>query len=350
MAAVPTPLHTVAASVYDWWKQRGDSEAERPYLGASVIGGPCERALWYGFRWAEVRKFDGRLYRLFERGRNEEAVVVEELRGTGCEVSDTDPHGNQWGFVALGGHFRGHMDGAVRGTPYGPKSWAVLEIKTHSAKSFKTLTDKGVQVSHPTHFAQMQIYMGQFGIDRGLYYAVCKDNDAIHTEWLHFDQDAYDKLMARASRIIGAQEPPDRISQDSSWFECKWCDYQEICHGTAAPRATCRTCAHATPELDGTTGLWSCAKDNRYSGTEAQMIGCNEHRYIPILLERFADYQGTPDGANPCYKNKLTGNTFVNGAAPGYASTEIRAAADKRALGDPGVDELRSTFDAKVAA
>ena len=344
MATVPTPLHTVAASVYEYWKQRGDAEPERAYLGASSLGGSCERKLWYGFRWAEVRKFDGRIYRLFERGRNEERTIIEELRGIGCTVSDTQPDGSQWGFADLGGHLRGHMDLAACGTPYAPKTWCVVEAKTHSAKSFKDVADKGVKESKPEHWHQMNIYMGQFGMDRAMYYAVCKDDDRIHTEWLHFDEDEYARMMERAARVISSQEPPMRMSDDASWYECKWCDYHDICHGNAAPRATCRTCAHVTPELEGG---WSCAHHCREVSTDEQRIGCNSHRYIPALLERFAEYLGSDDGVNTKYRNKLTGREFTNGD---YASTEIRAATDKRALGDEGVQELREMFGARVAA
>lgn len=352
-------MHSVAAQVYEWWRERGDSEPERLYLGASIIGGPCERALWYGFRWSENRQFDGRLYRLFERGRNEERMVVEELRGIGCEVHDAQPDGTQFGFSDLAGHFRGHMDGAITKTPYAEKTWAVLEVKTFSAKTFKDLTDKGVEASKPEHYAQMQIYMGQTGMTRALYYAVNKDTDAIHTEWLHFDEVAYLKLMDRARRIITAAEPPIRISEDASWYQCKWCDYHSICHGAAAPRATCRTCAHSTPEMDG-DGRWSCAAHKADIPADAQRVGCQQHRFIPILLERIGEYQGTPDGVNPVYTNKATGKPFANAEVfevssdgsdkriPAYSSIEIRVTEDKRALGDEGVQAIRAEFGARI--
>lgn len=349
MAAIPQPMHSVAATVYRWWQERGESEPERLYLGASIIGGPCERALWYAFRWSEMRQFDGRLYRLFQRGRNEEATIIEELRGIGVEVSDTAPDGGQWGFVEFGGHFRGHIDGAVRNTPYAEKTWAVLEAKTHSLKSFKELAEKGVKDAKPEHWHQMNIYMGQLGMDRAMYYAVCKDDDRIHTEWLHFDQDQYDRMMGRAERIVFASEPLPRISEDAAWYQCKFCDYHAQCHGTAAPRATCRTCAHVTPERDGT---WSCALQQRTLAGDEQRIGCQSHRFIPVLLERFAEYQDTPDGINPQYRNKLTGTVFHNAddAAVGYSSIEIRACEDKRALGNAGVQDFKAVFGARIAA
>lgn len=343
-------MHSVAALVYDHWQRRGESEKERAYLGASIIGGPCERALWYGFRWAEARQFDGRLYRLFERGRNEERTIVDELRAIGCEVLDTAPDGNQWGFKAIGNHFAGHMDAAACVTPYAEKSWCVVEMKTHSAKSFKELSEKGVKEAKSEHWHQMNIYMGQMRLDRAMYYAVCKDDDRIHTEWLHFDQADYDRMMQRADRIITSAEPPPKVSEKPDWYICKWCDYRAHCHGTAAPRAHCRSCAHATPELDG-DARWSCARHQSDIPLDAQRVGCEAHRYIPILLANFAEYQGTEDGENPQYRNTLSGKSFSNGSQfPHIRSIEIRAAQDKRALGDEGVQEFREVFDARIAA
>ena len=41
----------------------------REHLGASEIGDPCSRKLWYLFRWVAVKKFDARMLRLFARGQ-----------------------------------------------------------------------------------------------------------------------------------------------------------------------------------------------------------------------------------------------------------------------------------------
>lgn len=352
MAAIPEPIHSVAASVFEMWRKRGASEPARMYLGASSIGGPCERALWYSFRHASQPTFDGRMYRLFNRGHREEAVIFDELRAIGCDVRDHDENGRQWGFSDIGGHFRGHMDAAATGTPYAPKTWCVLECKTHNAKSFKDLCDKGLQTSKPQHYDQMAVYMGQFGMDRGLYYAVNKDTDAVYTEWVKFDKDRYETLMARARRVIESPVPPLRCSNDSSNYICKGCQSHAICHGTEAPAIGCRTCAHATPFLDGADGHWYCEHPDVNYGVariddERQRMGCEMHRYIPDLLERWAEYLGSDDGVDTCYRNKLTGNEFTNGC---YTSGEILAANDKRAIGDPAINELREGFGAKVAA
>ena len=46
------------------------------------------------------------------------------------------------------------------GIPEAPKTWHVLEFKTHNSKSFAKLEKEGVQKSNPMHYAQMQVYMG----------------------------------------------------------------------------------------------------------------------------------------------------------------------------------------------
>jgi hypothetical protein len=51
----------------------------------------------------------------------------------------------------------------------------VVEFKTHSAKSFRKLVQRGVAEAKPQHWAQMQVYMQLTGLTRALYVAVCKD-------------------------------------------------------------------------------------------------------------------------------------------------------------------------------
>ena len=111
---LPSQSETVQA-IKAYWKTRGDSEPARGYLGASSIGIECSRELWYSFRKCSEPSFDGRMYRLFNRGHKEEARFVEELRGIGCEVHEFDENGNQFKVIACDGHFLGHTDGAVLG-------------------------------------------------------------------------------------------------------------------------------------------------------------------------------------------------------------------------------------------
>lgn len=353
MAALPEPLHTTVAKIYQAYENDAD-EGNRPHLGASLIGRECERQLWLTFRWVDKKKFSGRMLRLFETGQLAEARFVANLRRIGVEVHDVTPDGKQWRVETLGGHFAGSMDGAGCGFPEAPKTWAVLEFKTHGEKSFKELVAKRVEKAKPEHYAQMQVYMGLTGMDRAMYISVNKNTDELYSEWIHFDSVAFAKLKARAERIITANEPPLRISTDPSWFVCKMCDFQEHCHGDLAPMVNCRTCAHSTPELGGNS-LWTCS----IAGTspveiriDIQRTGCKSHRYIPILLERMGVMKDFVDG-DVVYEDK-NGGKFYNGDNAGsVTSQEIRDLQEKSMLSavcDMKKQVADQGFDSKVVS
>lgn len=334
MASVPEPLHTTVSRIYKSYESDAET-GNRPHLGASLIGHACERFLWLTFRWVEDKKFDGRMLRLFKAGNDFEPRIVAELRRIGIEMHDKTPDGKQWRVSSLGGHFGGSMDGAGHGFAEAPKAWAVTEFKTHNAKSFAALVKDGVQKSKPMHYAQMQIYMGETGMERAMYLAENKDTSELYSEWVHFDPVEYARLKARAERVIGANEPPLRISNDPSWYVCKMCDYHAHCHGEAAPQVNCRTCAHSTPEMDG-DGLWTCTM----YGTspvplpiKMQRTGCSQHRYIPILLERFAVQKDYVNG-DVVYETEA--GEFANGDPNNgaLASEEIRNCEQKVMLAD----------------
>lgn len=279
---IPEPIHvrsTAAAILKHYENQSQDS---RPHLGASEIGKSCDRAIWYSFRWSTKKKFEGRILRLFNTGHREEARFLDELKAIGAEVYERDPEtGKQFQFSAHGGHFGGSCDAVARGLPEAPKSWAIVEFKTHSAKSFADLQKNMVVKAKPEHFAQMQVYMGLADIDRALYLAVNKDTDELYSEWIHFDKEIFQALLDRAERIINSNVPPEKLSTDPSWYQCKFCDHQAVCHQGVVPQKNCRTCAFATPKEDGT---WSCYLQKRQLPVAEQRLGCRSHLYIPKLV------------------------------------------------------------------
>ena len=342
MAVLPQPLHQTVAAIYAAWEAAA-GDGLRPHLGASEIGDECLRRLWYSFRWAETASWSGQMLRVFDHGKREEPRVEHDLKSIGCEVCTEDENGAQWRVEALGGHFAGSLDGAVRWLPEAPKTWHVLEVKTANDKSWKELSKKGLKGAQYRHWAQVQIYMHLTDMVRAAYISVNKNDDSIYLERVEHDKDAAEALLERARNVITSPEPPPRINEDAEWFQCKMCRFSSICHGTAAPLVNCRTCAHSTPVLDGKVGEWKCERG--YSLIkDLPKNGCVEHRYIPILLERFAEPVDA-DGASVTYRNKLTGLPFSNGE---LASTEIRALADKKMLGqervDPTIKMLREEF------
>jgi hypothetical protein len=353
MPKLPEPVHehTTATAIVRWYDKQTD--APRPHLGASEIGKSCDRALWYSFRWATAKTFPGRIKRLFQRGHREEALFLEELRAIGVEVHEVDPDTKQQHrFSAHGGHFGGSCDAIARGLPEAPKTWAILEFKTHNAKSFAELTKQGVEKSKPEHFAQMQIYMGLAELDRALYLAVNKDTDELHSEWIHADAKRFEALMLRADKVISATEPLERVRDDPTWYECKWCDHFSACHENSVPQKNCRTCAYSTP----VDGGWHCGLYDRALPYEEQRLGCRSHLFLPPLIP-YAEPQDAGEGW-VIYKHKADGKLFANtaedvdpktvpGGPPCYLSSELVGATAAFVTSDI-VTSIKDAFDGRI--
>jgi len=322
MATLPDSTHTTAHQIVRWYESK--PQEHRPHMGASLIGHQCERSIWLTWRWAMKPEFSGRILRLFSTGQREEARLIEELRGIGATVWDTDEAGNQWRVSACNGHFGGSLDGVAKGLPEAPKTVAVLEFKTHSAKSFTDLVKKKVREAKPQHFDQMTVYMGLMDLDRALYMAVNKDTDDLYTEWVHFDQERFTVLMDRAERLIEMSEPPMKLSDDPAYFVCKMCTFWKHCHNGLAAEANCRTCCYASPVENA---AWHCSKHDGHLNTKEQSIGCKQHLMIPALVP----YGEAVDGGENwvAYKHRDNGVMFVNGPencsdyGPVFSSQEL---------------------------
>ena len=252
-------------------------ELPRQHLGCSMLGSPCDRALWLSFRWAVIEPFPGRILRLFRRGHMEEITVLQDLKSAGLVVNGEQSR------VDFGSHVSGSLDGIIEsGVPEAPKAHHVLEIKTHSKKSFDEVAKLGVEKAKFQHFVQMQVYMYGKQIDRALYYAVCKDNDNIYTERVRLDKEVALKYIARGQRIALSDRMPEPISSDPSWYQCRFCNSHEFCHKTKLTKqVNCRTCAHSTATKDS---IFTCVRWDSEIPAENQYTGCDSHILHPDLV------------------------------------------------------------------
>ena len=252
----------------------------REHLGASLIGQECMRKLWYDFRWFKKPSHKGQLLRLFETGQLYEPRFVKMLQSIGWTVNEIDLEtGNQFRFEEFEGHFGGSCDGIVlspEGTAY------IAEFKTHNEKSFKDLNKRGLELSKPEHYAQMQIYMYKFEIENGLYLAVNKNTDELYYEKIKLKKREAKRLIDKAKIIIESTEPPPRMHNDPTFYKCNWCDYRELCHFNKSEdtNINCRTCKYSKPNLQD--GGWDCTY-NRLSydiNKEEQLVGCEKYEII----------------------------------------------------------------------
>lgn len=257
----------------------------RSHMGASLIGGDCARKIWYGFRWSVKSSFAGRILRLFNRGHSEEARFIAMLLSIGVQVYQQDANGNQFRISDVGGHFGGSGDGVAFGLPdFAAGTAVLLEFKTHNDKSFKSLAANGVRDAKFEHYVQMQVYMRKMGLAVALYMAVNKNDDTLYGEYIYLEYEVGDKFIDRARKIIPLHKAPDGISRMPSWFECKWCDMAQICHGKKMPEVNCRTCAYSFPDIEN--GGWHCNKSAlgpKPLTKEDQLAACGDYVVNPTF-------------------------------------------------------------------
>jgi len=286
--------------------ERKNADWRRPHLGASLLGNPCRRALWFSFRWSIAPNFPGRVLRLFDTGNREEGRIVADLRNAGITVFDKDPATNQQFRVSFCEHSGGSLDGIAQGFDEAPKKWHVVEFKTHNKESFSGLKVKGVEVSKPLHYTQMQVYMykmneafpGEF--DRAMYIAVNKDNEEMYGERVKLDHLFAQQTIGKASAVVESPRPAGVLSDDPKYPACLFCEYHGLCFGTEwkdtgsgwafVPfsrdkiERNCRTCLHSSPTKGEGRGenVWDCAKDDSWITDGKQK--CADHLFVPDFL------------------------------------------------------------------
>ena len=229
------------------------NDGHRSHLGASLIGKGCSRALWYSFRWVYNQVHDGRMYRLFQRGHFEESRFTSYLEGIGCEVTifdeshldEIDKGKRQIRISDCKGHFGGSIDAKIKlPTRYGIEQDVLFlgEYKTQGTQKFAKLQLSGVKLEKYQHFCQQSVYGFKLGLKYAIYMAVDKNTDELHIEVIELDWFLGQELINKAERIIFAQEPPNKISASASFFECKWCDFNQVCWNNKPAEINCRSC------------------------------------------------------------------------------------------------------------
>lgn len=306
---MPTlPTHqdpTLAAMDAALEADNSNLDIPRPYLGASQIGHPCSRSLWLSFRWAMPRFIAAAGLRRIQDGFRGEQVLIDWLRKVPDIIlwtADPENEANQISIVECAGHFRGHLDGVIQGLRQAPKTAHVWEAKVCNEAKVRKLeklkTERGEKAAlkewDETYHAQAQVYMRGTELSRH-YLTVatpgCRDIVSCRT---NYEPKAADSLVKKAEGVITADRPPFKISENPSWYQCKFCDYHSLCHGSALPQVNCRTCAYSTATLKG-DAEWICEHHKRPIDVPTQQAGCPNHVFHPDLLANHAE----PIGANP---------------------------------------------------
>lgn len=200
-------------------------ETPRDYLGASIIGHPCQRSIWYEYHGGKKKPFNARQLRTFSIGKRLEGLVMEQLRMLGIIVHDTPS--TLYCQDEDNPLFQGNIDCLIEING----QLIIVEIKTAKDKSFKTFVEKGLKEWNIGYYSQVQAYMGMKKIESAYLIALNKDTSELHDEYVLYDEIFYHELRAKAIHIIEAREPPERLNKNPMFYICSMCNFKEICHG-----------------------------------------------------------------------------------------------------------------------
>jgi hypothetical protein len=270
------------SSDIDMWCLKELSSDFRWHLGASLIGKPCSRYLWYSFRWVKREIFPAATLRLFDRGHREEPAMTRMLRGIGCQVWDVDTsqapneQGEYPQFKVSGvqGHFGGSLDAIV----LLPERYNVPEPMSFSYKTngtgtgFTNLFNKGLLLSKPIHHEQESVYCWKRSLKKYGYMNANKNDDQLFIDVQDADWNAAQRSEQKAERIIFSREPPTKLAENPSYHECTMCKMSQVCHEGLQPEKNCRSCKNARP-VENTE--WMCDRYCSIIPKEFVKTGCD---------------------------------------------------------------------------
>ena len=308
----------------------------RNYLGMSEIGEQCWRMLWYRFRNVLEETLTLKSLLAIEDGYKQEDIMADRLRLVlGVKLETVDPEtGEQFAVKLIGGHFAGHLDGKIIGIYEAPKTPHIWENKAVGEKKFEALKKlilsegekQALALWDETYYAQAVIYMKSFKLTR--HYMTVespggRDYTSCRTEANNKDAVS---LIAKAETIIKADRPPQRLSENRSFYKCGWCRMKEICFDNKVPTVNCRTCAFSEPVIDDKSmnATWKCYKKNIDFTGQGQV--CEEHLFLNTLVpfKTVAADEGVPNWIKYALP---TGESFCNinskSKAKGYTSKQL---------------------------
>jgi hypothetical protein len=209
-------------------------EKPRSYLGASRWGHHCERALGYEYHRTPKDAgsgFKADTYRIFDMGHDVERRAAEYLIMAGYDLQTHGKNGKQLGFMVANDRLGGHCDGVIHSGPGITKAPLIWECKGLNDKSWNDTKAKGVKVSKPVYYAQMQTYIAYMTLEGYMFTAINRNTGEVFIELGEPDMRTAQEVSDRAGRVVEAESPEDlpRCAAEETDWRCKFCDYKRTC-------------------------------------------------------------------------------------------------------------------------
>lgn len=311
MVALPQSTLSPTIAAIDAHYETSQDARQPQRLTARLLATSCERQGWYAFRWAhEPKRFPGSIIRANLARQQNMDELASCLTDAGATVQRVDPQTFMtMDVVAADGHYRQKIAGTVQGLIEAPKTVHLLYADQQPAKAFAQIVKHGLAIGKPDRVPALQVGMHHLGLTRAFYLVRNKDTDELHSERVEYDAAHALTLLAKAERIRDADAPPERISADANWWECKFCPAFDVCQAGDFALRNCRTCLHSSP-VPG--GAWRCSRHDRDLSSDAQLIGCPHHLYLPGLVPG-EQVDANPETETVTYE-LARGGAWVDGA------------------------------------
>ena len=203
------PIATAVSSAIDAaLTARNRAERPRTYVSSSGLGRDCLRQIQYDFLAVpkdEGQEFEPRTLRIFEAGHRAEDIVAGWFRIAGFDLRTERPDGRQFGFEAMAGRFKGHIDGCFVSGPVAMDYPALWENKALGASSWKDVVKRGVSIARPVYAAQIALYQAYMDLPNpALFTALNRDTMELHAELVPFDARLAQEMSDRAVTVVHA--------------------------------------------------------------------------------------------------------------------------------------------------
>ena len=197
-------------------REKEERERVRFYVSES---GKCPRAIFFRFKRAPKKELEAERLRVFEFGNHIQQIVLRPLFSKGIVRTTEVP-------IPPQEIISGRADIVISDEQGQP---LLVEVKSISGKK---VDFKKMEKPMPEHYEQLQLYLHYFKIPKGIILYVNKDTLELKEFIFDYDKNLVNLLMARFEELkskIESNIVPSRLADYPFNWQCKSCEYREIC-------------------------------------------------------------------------------------------------------------------------
>lgn len=202
--------------INNYFSEQIDSKKQSKFYISDA--GKCQRMIFFKFKNAPSKTAEPRILRLFEHGDYIHQMIMRALLATrevyvvASEVS-----------IPPTVDISGRADAVISDG----KDLYILDIKSISSAGFRLLRGPKQE-----HINQLQLYLHFLDPKKGILLYINKDNDELKEYFIDYDKDLAESLISQFQQTKEKIEKniiPQRCSDWPSGWQCRYCDFYEIC-------------------------------------------------------------------------------------------------------------------------